>query len=143
MARDLASARPGAWRLVAFHQPGFNSSVAHYHEQQMRLIADVFERGGVAVAFGGHVHEYQRTKPLTFKVRPRPDGRMQGPDGDVDGEWALDLAYDGIKQTVPRGVLYVITGAGARPCTTRDSRASPRPGSRSPSGSPRPSTPTR
>ncbi len=57
--RDLASARPGAWRLVAFHQPGFNSASAHYNEQQMRLLADIFERQGVAVAFGGHVHQYR------------------------------------------------------------------------------------
>lgn len=112
VARDLASAPPGSWRLVAFHQPGFNSSVAHYSEQQMRLLADVFERGGVAIAFGGHVHDYQRTKPLTFEVRRQPDGRAQAPDGRVDGEWTLDTAYDGIKRTVPRGVLYVITGAG-------------------------------
>jgi hypothetical protein len=125
VARDLASARPGAWRLVAFHQPGFNSSVAHSHEQQMRLIADVFEHGGVAVAFGGHVHQYQRTKPLTFKVRPRPDGRMQGPDGDVDGDWTLDTVYDGIKQTVPRGVLYIITGAGG--ATLHDTRLESQP----------------
>ena len=80
----------------------------------MRLLADVFERGGVAVAFGGHVHEYQRTKPLTFKVRPWPDGRMQALDGRVDGEWTLDRDYDGSTRTVPRGVIYVITGAGAR-----------------------------
>ncbi len=110
--RDIASAPPGSWRLVAFHQPGFNSAPAHYYEQQMRLLADVFERGGVAVAFGGHVHQYQRTKPLAFKVRPRPDGRMQSPDGEVDGEWTLDDDYDGALKTVPRGVIYVITGAG-------------------------------
>ena len=112
VARDLASAPAGSWRLVAFHQPGFNSSVAHAFEQQMRLLADVFERGGVAVAFGGHVHEYQRTKPLTFKARPWPDGRMQALDGRVDGEWTLDTSYDGVDRTVPRGVIYVITGAG-------------------------------
>ena len=112
VARDIASARPGSWRLVAFHQPGFNSSVAHIHEQQMRLLADVFERGGVAIAFGGHVHQYQRTKPLTFKARPQPDGRPQARDGDVDGDWTLDRDYDGATRTVPRGVIYVITGAG-------------------------------
>lgn len=112
VTRDLASAPAGSWRLVAFHQPGFNSSVAHFYEQQMRLLADVFERGGVAIAFGGHVHEYQRTRPLTFRVRPRADGKWQAADGQVDGEWTLDRDYDGIKATAPRGVIYVITGAG-------------------------------
>jgi hypothetical protein len=110
--RDLASAPPGAWRLVVFHQPGFNSSSAHFDEQQMRLLADIFERGGVAIAFGGHVHQYQRTKPLTFAVRPQPDGRKMAPSGRVDGVWTLDHVFDGSKTTVPRGVIYVITGAG-------------------------------
>ncbi len=106
--RDLTSARPGSWKLVAFHQPGFNSSVAHFHEQQMRLLADVFERGGVTIAFGGHVHNYQRTHPFTFKQ----DGKGQGGDGHVNGTWAIDRSFDGDKQTVPKGVIYVITGAG-------------------------------
>jgi hypothetical protein len=110
--RDLASAPSGAWRLVVFHQPGFNSSSAHFDEQQMRLLADVFERGGVAIAFGGHVHQYQRTKPLTFAVRPQSDGRKIAPSGRVDGIWTLDRDFDGVKTTVPRGVIYVITGAG-------------------------------
>jgi hypothetical protein len=109
---DLASARPGAWRLVAFHQPGFNSAYAHFHEQQMRLLADVFERGNVAIAFGGHVHNYQRTYPLTFRARPQPDGKMQATNGHIDGDWTLDRDYDGATRTAPRGVIYVITGAG-------------------------------
>ncbi len=110
--RDIASAPPGAWRLVAFHQPGFNSSVAHQPEQQMRLLADIFERGGVTIAFGGHVHNYQRSKPMTFTRRPWSDGRVQGPYGQVDGEWSLDLDYNGRDAIVPKGVIYVITGAG-------------------------------
>ncbi len=112
VARDLDSARPGAWRLVAFHQPGFNSSSAHFHEQQMRLLADVFERGGVAVAFAGHVHNYQRTKPMTFALGPHPGRPAQGADGHVDGGWTLDEDFDGVGRTSPRGVIYVITGAG-------------------------------
>jgi hypothetical protein len=110
--RDLASAPPGAWKLVAFHQPGFNSSTAHFHEQQIRLLADVFERGGVTIAFGGHVHNYQRTKPMTFALTPQPDGKGQAGNGHVDGIWTTDQAFDGLSQTVPRGVIYIITGAG-------------------------------
>jgi 3',5'-cyclic AMP phosphodiesterase CpdA len=123
--RDLASASGAAWRLVAFHQPGFNSSVAHFDEQQMRLLADVFEHGGAAVAFGGHVHEYQRTKPLTFRVRPQSDGKLQAANGRVDGEWALDTTYDGVRQTTPHGVLYVITGGGG--ATLHDTRLEAQP----------------
>ena len=108
VARDLASAPPGAWRLVAFHQPGFQSSAAHASEQSMRLLADVFEKAGVAIAFAGHVHEYQRSKPLTF----RATGPAIPPYGTVEGTWTLDESYDGKATTVPKGVIYVVTGAG-------------------------------
>jgi len=118
--RDLASATPGAWRLVALHQPGFNSSEAHFHEQQTRLLADVFERGGVPIVFCGHVHNYQRSKPLTFKQ----DGNGQVGNGHVNGTWTLDQSFDGDRRTVPQGVIYLITGAGGATLhdTTRGSR---------------------
>ena len=145
VARDLASASARPWRLVAFHQPGFNSSVAHFYEQQMRLLADVFEAGGVAVAFGGHVHEYQRTKPLTFKVRPGADGRLQAPNGQVEGEWALDrdLRRHDPDFVPSRRDLRRHRPPAERRCTTSTARPSARPGRRSPSGSARPSTPIR
>ena len=66
-----------------------------------------------------HVHRYQRTKPLAFKVNPRPDGRMESPDGEVDGEWTLDDDYDEALKTVPRATVYVITGAGGDPARHR------------------------
>ncbi len=109
---DLASAREKPWRFVAFHQPGFNSARAHAGEQQMRLLADVFERGGVSIAFSGHVHNYQRTYPMTFAARTFADGHAPEPGTPVDGSWTLDKAYDGTAGTTPRGVIYLITGAG-------------------------------
>ena len=54
-----ANAREHTWRFVAFHHPGFNSSKAHFNDQQMRLLAEVFELGRVDVVFSGHVHNYQ------------------------------------------------------------------------------------
>ena len=122
--RDLASARNKAWRLVVVHQPGFNSAAAHFHEQQMRLLADVFERGGVSIVFGGHVHNYQRSKPIIFTLKPQPDGKGQGADGHVDGTWLVDANFDGASKTEPHGVIYVITGAGGATLhdTTRGSK---------------------
>ena len=109
---DLASARAMPWRFVAFHQPGFNSAKVHADEQQTRLLADVFERGGVSIAFSGHVHNYQRTYPLTFAARTHPDGRAPEPSTPVAGAWTLDKDYDGTANTTPRGVIYLVTGAG-------------------------------
>ena len=49
--RGVGRARPGrrrqdaTWRFVAFHHPRFNSSQAHFGDQRMRLLADVFEAG--------------------------------------------------------------------------------------------------
>ncbi len=70
VAADLAAAKGSTWRFVAFHQPGFNSSRTHFSEQQMRLVADLLEKGGVDIVFNGHVHNYQRSHPLRFVVVP-------------------------------------------------------------------------
>ena len=109
---DLASAAGKPWRFVSFHHPGFNSSVAHEDEQQMRLLCDIFERRGVSIVFSGHVHNYQRTYPMKFVVKTYPDGRTPAPATPVEGEWTLDRDYDGSTRTRPKGVIYLITGAG-------------------------------
>jgi 3',5'-cyclic AMP phosphodiesterase CpdA len=112
VADDLASARDKPWRFIAFHHPGFNSSRAHRDEQQMRLLADVFERGGVSIVLSGHVHNYQRSYPLTFAARTYADGHAPEPAHPVEGTWALDKEYDGTARTRPRGIIYLVTGAG-------------------------------
>ena len=33
----------------------------------MRIVADLFESGGVDVVFSSYIHVYQRSKPLRFK----------------------------------------------------------------------------
>jgi hypothetical protein len=109
ITRDLDAAKDRPWRLVALHQPGFNSSQAHFDDQRTRRLAPLFEQGGVAIVFAGHVHNYQRTHPLTFQ----PAGPT-GKSGRVDGRWTLDGRYDGQKTTRPKGVIYVVTGAGGQ-----------------------------
>jgi acid phosphatase type 7 len=112
VVRDLAAARSSTWRFVAFHHPGFNSSKAHFADQQMRLLAEVFEAGGVDVVFSGHVHNYQRTFPLQFASDKDKHGKPVRDNNKVPGHWTLDKVFDGQSQTRPRGVIYVITGAG-------------------------------
>ncbi|MDQ2949855.1 MAG: metallophosphoesterase family protein, partial [Acidobacteriota bacterium] len=103
--QDLEASKKARWKFVAFHHPGFSSSKTHFQEQQMRLMATIFERHKVDVVFAGHVHNYQRTYPLTFKLRV-DHGTA------VDGEWKLDKKFDGVKHTRPEGVLYLVSGAG-------------------------------
>ena len=112
VARDLAAAKGATWRFVAFHHPGFNSAKAHFAQQQMRLIADVLEAGKVDVVFNGHVHNYQRSFPLRFVADRGADGRMARDTDLVPGRWALDKAFDGIENTRPDGVIYLVTGGG-------------------------------
>ncbi len=112
LRKDLAAAKGAEWRFVAFHHPGFNSSKSHFTDQWMRLLAPVFEEAKVDVVFAGHVHNYQRSFPLTFTPKPRPDGRKMGSKGEVDGDWKLDKEFADGASKKPVGVIYVVSGAG-------------------------------
>jgi len=111
VGRDLAAARGATWRFVSFHQPGFNSARAHFKEQQMRLLAPTFEAGGVDLVFNGHVHNYQRSYPLRF-APDAPKSFPAGKDKLIPGRWTLDRAFDGLANTRPSGVIYLVTGGG-------------------------------
>ncbi len=113
LARDLAAARRATWKFVVFHHPPFNSSRAHFSEQQMRLISDILEHRGVNIVFSGHVHNYQRTRPLRFLATPAPDRTFKAASSYVvNGDFELDDSFDGRTDTTPDGVLYIVTGAG-------------------------------
>jgi len=106
---DLKSASKAKWRLVGLHHPPFNSSKAHFKEQRIRVLSDIFEEGKADLVLAGHVHNYQRTHPLTFKVQP---GFVLGVNQEVPGKWTLDKTFDGATNTKPNGVIYITTGAG-------------------------------
>jgi 3',5'-cyclic AMP phosphodiesterase CpdA len=108
---DLHAARKATWRFVAFHHPGFNSSQAHFREQQTRVLAPVFEKGDVDIVFAGHVHNYQRSYPMRFRPK-ETEGGSTGTARLVAGSWDLDKEYDGEKHVKPKGVIYIVTGGG-------------------------------
>jgi predicted phosphodiesterase len=116
--KDLKNAAHATWRFVMFHQPGFNSSREHFEQQQMRLLAPLFEEGKVDVVFNGHVHNYQRSYPLTFVPDRKGTLLVGGKDNKslrgrvVNGKWTLDKTFDGVKNKSPKGVIYIVTGAG-------------------------------
>lgn len=109
---DLRAAKKAAWRFVGLHHPPFQSSKNHFGDQWMRLLADIFQEEGVDVVFSGHVHNYQRSYPLTFQVKPEDAAKRPMIRGKIDGTWALDKAYDGVSATVPKGVIWIVSGAG-------------------------------
>jgi acid phosphatase type 7 len=110
--QDLAAAQTATWRFVAYHHPGFNSAKSHFGDQQMRLLADLFEKGKVDVVFSGHVHNYQRSDPIRFTALRDREGKLIRIDNKVPGRWMLDKTFDGRAHTRPQGVIYLITGGG-------------------------------
>jgi hypothetical protein len=120
VTKDLADSKDAIWHFVLFHHPGFNSSIDHYEQQHMRLLSPIFEKGKVDVVFNGHVHNYQRSFPLTFSPDKKGTLLVGGKDNKtirgrvVPGAWKLDKTFDGKTNTNPRGVIYVITGAGGQ-----------------------------
>jgi hypothetical protein len=87
----------------------------------MRILSPIFEAGKVDLVFNGHVHNYQRTYPMTF-IPAKENGAkpIVGPDGKlaknrrVDGKWTLDKKFNGKSDTTPEGVIYVVSGAGGQ-----------------------------
>jgi len=102
------------WKIVAFHQPGFNSSKAHYDEQVMRLLSPLFEKLKVNLVLAGHVHNYQRSVPLLFAPQKNKTGNRYiiSPEGRVNGTFTFDKKFDGSITTKPEGVIYIVTGSG-------------------------------
>jgi acid phosphatase type 7 len=110
---DLASSQAD-FKLVSFHQPGFNSDAEYHSEQRMRAVADILEDGGADVVFSGHCHFYQRFRPIRF----RPHSLSPSADGTIDGDMQIDYAYDSTGSNLPQGIIYVISGSGGRLVST-------------------------
>jgi acid phosphatase type 7 len=125
LTKDLAAAQSATWRFVAFHQPGFNSAKEHFAEQYMRLLSPLFEANHVDVVFSGHVHNYQRSFPLTFAPSPQPDGAAVGKHGEVTGEWKLDKNFHDGATAKPQGVIYIVSGGGGAELYNPEQQAEP------------------
>lgn len=108
---DLAKT-DARWKFVCYHQPAFTTDVKHADEQHMRLLCAMFEKHGVDIVFSGHNHTYERNFPLKFKVEPQADGALKDPRGRVKGTFVFDKHFDGVKNTKPNGVLYIVSGGG-------------------------------
>jgi hypothetical protein len=122
LEEELKSSAAARWKFVSFHQPPFSSDVKYKHDQRMRVLCEVFEKHGVDAVFSGHCHYYECSRPLRYRVmdgsRPRCDAELTGKgnaaETTVPGLMALDMEFDGHEHCVPKGVLYIITGAAAK-----------------------------
>jgi acid phosphatase type 7 len=120
LSEDLKASKAD-WKIVAYHHPGFNASKAHYDDQQMRLLAPLMEELNVNIVFSGHVHNYQRSVPLKFAPKKNEAGTQYliSKEGRVDGTFTLDNEFDGSTNTNPKGIIYIVTGAGGAPLYDR------------------------
>jgi acid phosphatase type 7 len=120
VANDLATSKDADWHFVLYHHPGFNSAIEHFEQQQMRLLAPIFEKGKVDIVFNGHVHNYQRSYPMSFVPDNNGILMIGGKDPKsirgrvVTGIWTLDKKFDGKKNTQSNGIIYIVTGAGGQ-----------------------------
>ena len=103
------------WKFVSFHHPSFNVGHHHRYEQQMRVLAPIFQENGVNFVLSGHEHNYQRTVPLRFTPKDLTKAHaIHTKDRIVTGDFQLDREFDGEKRTKARGVIYLTTGAGGK-----------------------------
>jgi Calcineurin-like phosphoesterase/Purple acid Phosphatase, N-terminal domain len=106
LIHDLdSSSQP--WKFVVFHQPAFSSGNATIRNNQMRAVAKFLEDHGVNMVFNGHEHNYQRTFPIRANANV-----AAGPSPSQPAAVSIDTSFDGVTQTVPDGVLYIVEGAG-------------------------------
>lgn len=110
---DLESAKSATWKIVVWHQPPFNSHPKYSRDERMSVISPLLEHYGVDLVFNGHCHFYERSYPIRVKLDGEP-AAAQNPDGTVNGTIYLDKSFDGVNNQNPDGIIYVITGAGAR-----------------------------
>lgn len=115
--QDLKASRQ-PWKIVCLHAPPFRITTSHFGDQRSRKLAPIFEAQGVDVVFAGHVHNYQRSKPLKFSpsaaivpVKPEdpkeaaktePSGAPKIPPSYVNGAFTIDDAYDPPARPAPR-----------------------------------------
>ena len=114
IAADL-SATSALWKFVVFHHPPFNVGNEHYAVQHMRVLSPLFEKLGVDIVLSGHEHNYQRPRPLKFApTGPGQSGAVGDSDRRVPGTFTIDRSFDGVANTRPNGILYIVTGAGGK-----------------------------
>jgi hypothetical protein len=113
LTADIKNSRAD-WKIVSFHQPGFSSAKQHYDDQHTRLLAPICEALGVDLVINSHQHNYQRSVPLKFNPKKDETGTRYiiSKEGRVDGQFLLDEKFNGTTNTKPRGIIYIVSGAG-------------------------------
>ena len=96
LSTELAKSQRATWSFVAMHAPPYHSSRTHAEDIGMRAIAELFTRYRVDLLFTGHIHNYQRSYPMTF----------------MNKQYTIDRNFDGKSATKADGTICIISGGG-------------------------------
>jgi hypothetical protein len=99
----------------------------------------IFEQEHVDIVFGGHVHNHQRSLPLSFQIeesaRPGNTTWKDLVEKPIDGGSSLDQTFDGVANTRPKGIIHRYRRQLAVPVRPQDKEISRRSGRSSPPSS--------
>ena len=109
LKKDLSGADPKKWRIVTYHHPEFQSSKVHATDRWMRVLSDLYVKYKVDLVLNGHVHNYQRSKPIELSFKPFLSTALNAND------WTVDKAFNGTTVTSTEGVVRIVTGGGGAP----------------------------
>ncbi len=92
----------------------------------MRVLAPLFEQHGVDVVLSGHVHNYQRTRPIRFNPSDVTGAKALHSGHQLEpGKLAVDRKFDGTMKTKPDGIIHIVTGAGGNGLYDPESNGDP------------------
>ncbi|RPJ82804.1 MAG: hypothetical protein EHM18_15270, partial [Acidobacteria bacterium] len=94
LVEDLKNSK-ATWKFVSFHHPPFTSGGNYYSKKRIelkRILPPVFDKYGVDIAFHGHDHDYERTRPIISQNGARPVTYI------VNGNGGTPLRYVGKRE---------------------------------------------
>lgn len=139
------------WKFVSIHQPPFSSYLNNFEDRKTRLsyfkdslrsrlLLKFCKKYEIDVVFSGHLHTYERTKPLKFELNKYfnnidnkqdvyeilsfilTSGLQYTTEDDPSNFKSLDFddifnikadsQFDGKSNTVADGTIFIISGAG-------------------------------
>ena len=106
------------WIIVYYHQPMYTSKTHHEGLESLRdLYHSLFNEYGVDLVLQGHVHNYQRTHPLTYNSESPSNPTISQSAILDNGNNEENMYVD------PEGTIFAIVGTGGRELHGLDDQA--------------------
>ena len=128
LAQQLQAAPTDRALIVAVHHAPYSLDTSHggYGDIGTALDRAINTTGRTPdLVLSGHVHNYQRSFPFTFSPVPQANDQLVGPKGEVNGEWKFDKTFADGATAKPKGVIYIVSGAGGADLYNTEQQADP------------------